>query len=94
MIIINPGVAKKATLTPEQQSLVRPWLSFCQDDRLRLKSVIIEHSNVRNIGRWGAKKRARPFVILWAQNLEYLSSAKTFEGAFEIAQRLNAGLNP
>lgn len=92
LIIVSTAAAQHAeTITPEQQALVRPWLDFCHDTRLRRVAVYVDHTTLRHIGRWGCKPRARPFVVRRANTLDVLTSAKTFQGAMKLAARIARG---
>lgn len=91
MIIVSTQASQQAeTITPEQQALVREWLSFCHDRGLRRASVYVDFSELRDIGRWSCEKRARPFVVRSATTLDVLTSSKTFQGAMKLAAELSA----
>lgn len=86
MIIISTQAAKKAaSITPEQQALVKEWLDFCHDKNVRRASVYIDFDNGINIGRWGYKERKRKFTVKSAQTLEIFTSSVTLEGALKLA---------
>ena len=90
MIIVSTQASQQAeAITPEQQSLVREWVSFCHDHNLRRASVYVDFKNLREVGRWGCEKRARPFVVRSAATLDVLTSAKTFQGAMKLARELS-----
>jgi len=90
MIIISTQAAKKSeSITPEQQALVKEWLEFCRDKKIRCASVYVDYDNGIHVGRWGYKNRVRKFTVKSAQTLEILTSSTTLEGALKLAQPIS-----
>ena len=90
MIIISTRAAQKAeTITPDQQQLVKPWLSFCRDRHIRRASVYVDYDNGSNPSRWTYKERVRKFTVKSAQTLEILTSSTTLEGALRLARPIS-----
>lgn len=89
MIIISTAAAVNARddMTEEQKQLVMSWLDFCHRKDVRRRAAYVDYSTVRNIGRWGAAPRAKPWVVRSAVTLDVLSTCKTFEGAMQAAER-------
>ena len=89
MIIISTRAAKNATLTAEQQALVKEWTSFCTDREVLGRSVYIDHSNSRMVGPWGCEPRVRKFLVRNASSLDIMTTSKTLEGALKLAAKLS-----
>ena len=86
MIIISEYAAKNAKdISPELQSLVQPWLAFCQKTRLRRESLYVDYKRTK-VDKGVLRNRSRPFIILTADSLEYIASAKTLKKAVELAE--------
>jgi hypothetical protein len=88
-VIVTRYAADKAgvPLTDEQSALVRDWMEFCRDTRYRRVAMIVDHESTRELSRWTTARRARPFVVKFADTLNIAGASATLAGALKIAQR-------
>jgi len=64
-----------------------PWETFCHDTAYRKLAVMIDHEEMRSTSRWGAKPRARKYLVRSARDLRVLATAATLERAIDWATR-------
>ena len=87
-IIISTYASQKGEVPEEYAGAVKEWLDFCHDRKLRVRSVYIDFSRVRDTSRWQTKARQRCFLVRSANTLDIFTSSKTLGGAIAAAQRM------